>query len=91
MISRILDLIAEIPDKQSKLDLANIARRELENEIKRLGAIDLKVSQEEIHFCYQNKRLEAIKTYRNRTGCTLKEAKQIVEAEMGKLGIKQRY
>ena len=71
-------------DKRTKLDLARIIRREIENELKDNGvhSTNFQPTPREISIADSGKKLEAVKLYKNRTGRSLIEAKHEIEAHM---------
>ncbi len=84
VISDLFDCIRLVDDKRSKKELATILRRELEIDLNEAGvhSDNLRVTPREVSLANSGKKLDAVKSYKNRTGLSLMEAKHAVEAAM---------
>ena len=87
VITDLFDCISRVDDKRSKKELATILRRELEIDLQDVGvhSDNMKVTPREISLANSGKKLEAVKSYKNRTGRSLLESKRAIEAEMDML------
>ena len=80
IIQSLFDCMEQTSDVKSKKDLATIIRREMDSEFARVGCGSVHVvSRREIDLVHDGRKLEAVKSYKNRTGKTLMESKHAVE------------
>lgn len=84
VVSDLLDCMNRVEDQRSKAQLATIIRREIEHDLVEAGLKfnNLQPTKIEIRLANNGEKLEAIKRYKNRTGCSLMESKNAIEAHM---------
>jgi ribosomal protein L7/L12 len=84
IINNLLSCLEQTSDKHSKKLLSTVLRRELENEMRKRGYINLRPEPTvyELSLANNNKKLEAVKMYKERTGLGLLESKRAIEGRM---------
>ena len=82
VIPQLYSCMLNVDNKSSKDQLATIIRREVEIDLESAGFTSTKntVTQHEIELTRDGRKLEAVKSYKNRTGKSLMESKHAVEA-----------